>query len=257
MTPLSAARTRLEGYLVPKHSRAGFLARQLAQRPAPNDAVLAGVLRNERRAATRMDGSIGGSLLDTAWAAWEIMDLGADVLDGGLSRLVGWVVSTLEGAAVATATGALALPNGAVLSSVEEALFAARCIGLRVALRARQGERPGIVQQVADLATQDQPTLTLTVSALGAVALAPPPHHAQVDHWVQRVAEAQGADGGWTGSDRFHVLEGLMLAGTKAARTVITRAVPVILGFEPEDDAPVTQERAWIAYRALHVAADA
>lgn len=248
---------KLESYLFPKNTRAGLLARQIAGRPAPDDPTLAEILCNERRAATRMDGSIGESLMDTAWAAWEIMDLGADVLEGGLLRLVGWVVNVVEGAVAASASVPLALPNGAVLSSFDEALFAARCVGLKVALRARQGERPGIVQRVADLASREQPTLTLSACALGTVALAPPPHHDHVDEWVSRVAQAQNADGGWTGADRFHMLEGLILAGTRAAREVITRAVPGILGFQPEDDEPATQERALIAYRAQRIAAEA
>ena len=107
------------------------------------------------------------------------------------------------------------------------------------------------------LASHEQPTLTLSACALGAVALAPPPHHDHIDEWVSRVARAQNADGGWTGTDRFHVLEGLILAGTKAAREVVTRAVPGILGFHPEDDEAATQERALIAYRAARIAAEA
>src|SRR5206468_7080614 len=98
-----------------------------------------------------MDGSIGESLLDTAWAAWEMMDLGLDALDGGLDRLISWVLSKIEaGDAVALPSPApapapapppfpLTLPSGLVLPAAGGAAHATRAIAVRTVVRARPG----------------------------------------------------------------------------------------------------------------------
>jgi hypothetical protein len=260
MKRLTSALKGLEAALLDRTTRPGLLVRQLAGREQPDDAKLAELLLREREGTTMMDGSIGESLMDTAWAAWEMMDVGADIVSAQLTRLVGWVVGALEGTVATGAAVPLSLPNGAVLASFEDAMFAARCLGLRTVMRARADGRPMIAHQVAELAASDaSPSLTLAVCAMGAMALAPPPHHSQVDAWVTRMGEAQGTDGTWTGADLFHALDGLIITGTRAARELIVRASPALLRLPlPEGDFldASDEERALIAYRALRIAAE-
>ena len=260
MKRLTSALKGLEAALLDRATRPGLLVRRLAGRELPDDPKLAELIRGEREATTQMDGSIGESLMDTAWAAWEMMDVGADIVSAQLTRLVGWVVGALEGSVATGAAVPLSLPNGAVLANFEDALFAARCLGLRTVMRARADGRPIIEHQVAELAASDgAPNLTLVVCTLGAMALAPPPHHTQVDAWVTRMGDAQGTDGTWTGADLFHALDGLLLAGTRAARALVVRATPALLGLPlPEGDFldSSDEERALIAYRALRIAAE-
>src|SRR5260221_7115031 len=98
MKSLTKAIAQLEAVFHGRDTRPGVLARQMLGKQKPGDATLSELLRNERPARTRMDGSIGDSLLDTAWAAWEMMDLGLDALDGGLDRLVSWGLGRIEAA---------------------------------------------------------------------------------------------------------------------------------------------------------------
>src|SRR6266550_736566 len=115
MTSLKKAIARLDALFQDRDTRPGVLARQLLGKQKPGDTTLAELLRNERPARTRMDGSIGESLLDTAWAAWEMMDLGLDALDGGLDRLVSWVLGRIEAPVPTAAPAPITLPNGLVL----------------------------------------------------------------------------------------------------------------------------------------------
>jgi len=247
------ALAKIGGYLAERNTRPGLLARQLLGRDAPGDTKVSELLVNERRARSRMDGSIAGSLVKTAWAAWEMMDLGTDGMTGGLDRLVAWTL----------AQAPVTLPNGAVFAEPAAAAFAARCLGLRVVLRARKEARPAVARLIAQLADGPQPaTLDLSASALAALALVPPPHRRHLDGLVQRLGKAQGAAGDWPDADLFHMLEGLVLAGIRPARAVVARAAPALLarlgddgGFDrnPPGD-PVREERSLIGLRALQVA---
>lgn len=257
------ALAQVGGYLAERNPRPGLLARQLLGREAPGDAKLAELLVNERRARSRMDGSIGGSLVKTAWAAWEMMDLGTDGMSGGLDRLVSWTLAQVESANPTVDGAPVTLPNGAVFADPEAAAFAARCLGLRVVLRARKEARPAVARLVAQLADGPQPsTLNLSASALAALALVPPPHRRHLDGLVQRLGKAQGAGGDWPDAELFHMLEALVLAGIRPARAVVARAAPALLarlgndgGFDhvPPDD-PIHDERSLIGVRALQVA---
>src|SRR6266540_541907 len=256
---------RLESYFRELKTRPGVLARQLLGQELPGDRQLADVLCSERRARTRMDGSIGDSLLDTAWAAWEMMDLGLDALDGGLDRLISWVLGKVEANPAAAPplpppAVPLVLPSGLVLQEAGDAAYATRAIALRTLVRARHGERPGVAAVVRELAQGPQPlTLNLSASVLGALALAPPEHRHHLDGLIGRLGAAQGEDGGWAGADPLHMLEALVLAGIRPARALIAKAVPALLPLQRETgafDDPPHEERALIGLRALLVAAE-
>lgn len=250
-------------HLAAHDTRPGVLARQVSGTGRPGDAQLAEILVNERRARTRMDGSIDGLLVKTAWAALEIMDLGADVMHGGLDRLVSWTLAQIESGNPPPDGAPLTLPSGAVVAPPEEAAFAARCVGLRLLLRARKDGRPGVATLVEELADGPQPaTLNLSACALAALALMPPPHRRHLDGLVNRLGKAQQPSGDWADADLFLMLEALVLAGIRPARAVVVRAAPAIAarqlaagGFDdlaPDD--PVHEERTLIGLRALHIA---
>jgi hypothetical protein len=260
MKSIKKAIARLEEFFQDRPTRQGVLARQVVGKEKAGDRKLAELLCNEGGARTRMDGSIGDSLVDTAWAAWELMDLGIDALNGGLSRLVAWVLTRVEAAQPFAVPVPLTLPNGVVFDVPDHAALAARCLGVRVLVRAHQGERPAVAREIEAIAAAPQPaTLNLSASVLSALALAPPAHRHHLDGLVNRLGTAQNADGGWTGADLFHMLEALVLAGIRPARAVVAKAAPAVLALQREDgafDAPPNEERALIGMRALLVAAE-
>jgi hypothetical protein len=248
---------RLQTFFTDRASRPGFIARRLLGASKPDDERLATMLCGERRSRTRLDGSIGGSLVDTAWAAWEMMDLGLDAMHGGLTRLIAWVVAFLEAAPTDAAPVPLALPNGTVLTSPTDATFAAECLGLRVLLRARQDERPRVHRRIERVLSL-WPTVPdeLAASALSVVAIAPAPYRDRLPSCVERFGASQQADGSWESAGLFHVLESLLLAGIRPARALVAKAVPAILVLQRPDgsfDDPAHEERALIGLRALLV----
>jgi len=261
MKSLKKAITKLEAFFQDIDTRPGVLARRALGSEKPGDAMLTEALCNERGARTRMDGSIGSSLIDTAWAAWEMMDLGLDALNGQLSRLVSWVLGQFEAGPLTTADPVpLGLPNGAVFDSPEGASLALRCLSTRLLVRAHLGRRPSVVQGIGAIAAAPQPaTLNLSASVLSALALAPPEHRHHLDGLVNRLAVAQREDGAWAGADVFHMLDTLVLAGIRPARAVIAKAAPALLSLQRDtgafDDA-AHEERALIGLRALQVAAE-
>jgi hypothetical protein len=257
-----AAFASVGAFLWERDSRAGIIARECTGQERPQDRKLAQILSNERRARTRMDGSVDGSLVKTAWAAWEMMDLGEAPTHGGLDRLVSWTLLQLESPRAAGDRAPLTLPTGLLVQDDAGASFAARCLALRVLLRARRESRPGIERLLDQLATGPQPpTLDLSASALGTLALIPPPHRRHLDGLIGRIGRAQQDDGTWAEGDLFHMLEALVLAGVRGARTLIARSAPALARLVREDgtfdDPPHTtvhEERALIALRSLQIA---
>ena len=247
--------------LADRQSRPGLLARQVAGREGPDDVGLAQILSNERRAATRADGSIGGSLVATSWAAIEMMDLGSDWLHGSLDRLLSWVLKHIE-SDLPPDPAPLTLPSGARFTETEHAAMAARCMGLRALVRARRDERPGVARIMDELAVAKgrQPaTLDLSACVLSALALAPPQHRHHLDGLINRLARAQRDEGDWPEADLMHVLDALLLAGIRPARAVVVRSVPALLArqrpdgsFDGSDGA--TEERTLIGLRSLQIA---
>jgi hypothetical protein len=255
---LPQALTRLEKFFAERDTRPGIIGRRYLGIPKPEDERLAAMLCHERNASTKMDGSIGGMFVNTVWTAWEMMDLGLDAVQGGLSKVVSWVVTFLEGKPTSPAPTPLALPNGAVLTSEASATFAAECLGLRMLLRARQDDRPGVLRRLERVLSL-QPTLPddLAACALSVVAVSPMPYRNRLPGCVARVASAQRPDGTWGNADLLHMLESLVLAGIRPVQTVIERAIPALLGLQLPDgsfDDPPHEERALIGLRALLVA---
>ena len=242
-----------------RQSRQAVLARQLAGRTLPDDDKLGEILANERRAASRADGSVGGSLVATSRAALEMMDLGSDWLQGGLDRLLGWVLTQLEGDHP-TDPPPVTLPSGVVFTDPDHATLAARWLGLRALVRARRGDRPGVAKLMHELAEakgRQPPTLDLSAAALGALALAPPEQRHHLDGLIARIARAQDGSGDWHEADLLHVLDALLVAGIRPARVVVVKAVPALLERQRPDgsfDAAANEERALIGMRALQVA---
>jgi hypothetical protein len=260
-TSLQQATVRLERLFSGLDTRPGVIARRLLGIPRPEDERLAELLCIEHRARSKMDGSIGGSLVTTAWAAWEMMDLGFDALQGSLSRLISWVLTFLESPPPSPAPTPLALPNGTVLTNEAGATFAAECLGLRVLLRARQDARPRVLRRLERVLSL-WPTVhdELAASALSVVAVSPVPYHDRLESCVERIGAAQRPDGTWGDANLFHMLESLLLAGIRPARDVITRAIPALLALQQVDgsfDSPPHEERALIGLRALLVAREA
>ena len=60
---------RLAEYFQERKTRAGVLARRLLQIEAPDDQDLVEHLIRERHRKTRIDGSVDGALVATAWLA--------------------------------------------------------------------------------------------------------------------------------------------------------------------------------------------
>lgn len=256
---LETAFEKVQAFLLDQETRAGIVARQLGAKEKPGDAKLAELLVAEIRARTRFDGSIDGSLVRTAWAAWEMMDLGSDPLHGGLDRPVSWVLERMETGDAVPDPAPLTLPSGAVMTDPEHATFAARCLALRVLLRARRDNRPRVAQLVDELASGPQPpTLDLSACVLAALALVPPPHRRHLDGLVARLGTAQLADGSWGDrAELFLMLEALILAGIRPARSVIAKAAPALTKRQRATgafDEPPNEERALIGLRALQVA---
>lgn len=259
---VETALAKVEAFLVDKDTRPGILARQFAGREKPGDARLTEILASERRARTKMDGSVDGSLVRTAWAAWEMMDLGADALHGGLDRLVSWLLTQVEAGAAPSDPAPLTLPNGAVIADTEGAAFAARMLGLRLLIRARKEARPAIARLLDALATGPQPpTLDLSACALAALALVPPPHRHHLDGLITRLGRAQNDKGEWTEADLFLMLEALVLAGIRPARAVVSKAAPALAArlrddgsFDDLPHSDAHEERALIGLRAFQIA---
>lgn len=248
---------RLHAFFADRATRPGFIARRLLGAAKADDERLAAMLCGERRARTRLDGSIGGSLVETAWAAWEMMDLGLDALHGGLTRLVSWVLAFLETSPADTMPTPLLLPNGTMIQGAGDATFAAECLGLRVLLRARQEERPGVQRRVARvLSLWPSVSDELAAIALGVTAIAPSPYRDTLPELVERFETAQQPDGSWREAGLFSVLESLLLAGIRPARAIVERAVPALLRTQRPDgsfDDPSHEERALIGLRAILV----
>ena len=290
----SAARARLAEYFRERKTRAGVLARRLLNAPAPDDAVLAEHLIRERRMQSRIDGSMDGGLIGTAWAAWELLQLEAPTDQAGVVRTVGFLLGRQEQPGRIFGEGCrpymherrlcshylggffsaapeehplapLTFPSGVVVSDERGARFAASCFALRVVIRAGEDRREGVQRHVASLLDLDSLwswedeawTPDARLFAFGAIASAP---LAQRDRAAQRragVLERQGPDGSWPGADPFHALDMVLQGPTPEARAAVARAAPLLSGLILEDDAlerEAGEERGLIALRALTVA---
>lgn len=259
----AAVRERLADFFRDQKTRAGVLGRRLLGIAAPDDAELAEHLIRERRLKTRMDGSMDGALVPTAWSAWELLQLEAPADNAGVVRMVGFLLRQQDQPGRVFGEGCrpylherkwcshyvggffsagpteqpiapARFPTGVLVGTEQHARFAASCFALRTVIRAGEDRREAVHRHVAsllglpDLWTErggEWPP-DLVFFALGAVALAPL-------HLRERAAEAsaqviarQQADGSWPGADLFHALDMLLLVPSPRARDAVRRALP-------------------------------
>jgi hypothetical protein len=263
----TAALDRLAEFFRDKKTRAGVLARRVLKIEAPGDADLVGHLLAERRRRTRLDGSLDGALVPTAWLAWELLQLEypTDTDNAGVVRTVGFLLTQQDQPGRFFGEGCrpflherrwcehhvggffspgpaehpvapLAFPVGVVVSAEQYARFAASCFALRTVVRAGEDRRESVRRHVVSLL--EIPALweewggawapDLVFFALGAIASPPLDLRERAVEAAGRVIARQRKDGSWEGADLFHALDMVPLVPTEEARKAVRRAVPLL-----------------------------
>jgi hypothetical protein len=281
---------RLRLYFAEGSTRQAVLARQALEQPAPGDELLARRLVDDLRAATRMDGSIGGDVVATIWRAHELLDLGCAGDHAGTVRVMGWVLG-LQNKPGAFSQGCTAprhahhacehfisgffspappeqrfaplmLPNGKVFRAEPAARFAVSCLALRAALRSGLEDRPPVAQHLVSLVQLQEQwedwngyfAADAIVAGIHALAFASPPHRELLPRLATMIAAHQAEDGSWQQADLFHTLEALHALHTREAHAAVRRAVPALLARQRIDGSfgsTAQHERALIALRSL------
>lgn len=285
---------RVYAFLAKRKTKTGVLAR-LMFRPDPNDQQLVEHLIRERRLRTRMDGSVEGSLVTTAWTAWELLELGCPADACGVIRMLGYLLArqdkpghAFEGCTPITHAGGkcyhsakgffsagtrdetiapLRFPSGVEIEGEEAARMAASCFTLRVVLRAGEGHRKAVRQHVESLlALADSwkpgdhdfsPELFLFV--LGALALAPLDYRPKLNDHVARFLQLQEPSGEVPNTDIFHMLDMLASIPSPAVREAMKKTVPLLAEMQTESGAFDREEseiKALIGLRALSLVGD-
>lgn len=281
---IDAALEKLARWSDGRPTRPGILVRRALGTAMPGDDASARQLANNRRAETRMDGSVRGEFLTTAWLAIELMDLDHAADQAGTVRVIGYLLARQDEPGAYGGTNArpehrgrtfpgffspgdpaqsvapLTLPNGAIIADDADARFAASCIALRGVLKARQEKRPQVLRHTESLAQLAQHwggpiPLVLACSTLHGLALSEPPMRDAIPGLIARIAVDQ-QDGTWPQADLFHVLQALLAVPDPDATTLIQRAIPGLITRQRADgafdgDEAISEERAWIATRAL------
>lgn len=288
-TSIDEAIDGLATFFEARQTRPGVVARRLLGIAHPDDERLADHLIRERRSATRLDGSIDGSLQATAWSAWELLRLGCTKGHAGLDRMVGFLVSRQdqpgrfgEGCSqrrheIGTcnhfvsgffspgsrddATAPLVLPTRAVIISEIAARFAVSCFALRTVLYAGEERREAVRRHVESLLlladrwrnreTEFPNTIDVMFCAQGALGLSPPEYAERAQRLTERIGEMQRSDGSWEGTSLFHALEGLVNVRNEPARAAIARAMPGLLDEQLPSGAFDSSEDEEIALIAL------
>ena len=288
---LDEAVERTAGFFADRETRAGLQARALLRRVRRTDQTLAEHLIRERRRTTRMDGSVNGSLIQTAWTTWELVELGCPRDHAAVVRTLGYVLSTQDGGghfaegctkqrhelkicchhlsgffspATRDETAAsITFPSGVVITGEESARFAASCFALRIVLLAGEERRPKVRKHLDSLVllsdalenTDGNWSPDLVCFALGAFAAAPFEYRPNMQRLTDRVTDCQDAEGHWIGVDMFHALDVLLAVPTTAAQTVVLQTAPSLCTLQREsgafDDAE-DEQKALIGLRALY-----
>jgi hypothetical protein len=290
---LREALARAAEFFAERDTRAGVVARRHLRADRAKDAELADHLIREIRRRTRLDGSMGGSLVATAWAAWELMDLGCAADCAALVRMVGYLLARQDGpghfaegcseerhrqqrchhflqgffspGVRDTAIAPLSFPSGVTIADEEEARFAASCFALRTVLRAGEDRREGVLRHVASLAESafvgdpwnrgaDPNSFFF---AFGALARGPRAIRPRVAQLLTEALAHQDVEGSWPGTHLFHALD--MLGGTTGPEVPLAaaRLAPRLCALQGPDgafDAESDEERALIAIRILLLA---
>lgn len=252
----------------------GVAARRLLNATAAGDAALADHLVRERRRRSRMDGSIDGSLVLTARALSDLLDLGVQPDDAGVVRFAGYLLTRQGKPGRWSDDGSagdgffspgprdrpiapLQLPSGADFEEEDDARFVASCLALRAVLRAGHDGRASVrthLERLLALRTYD-PHLAFVV--LGAVGLAPPEYHGHIGGLLRDLAARQQPDGTWPGVSVFHAVDMLLGVPSAAARALVRTAAPFIAGLQQDSgafDRGGSELLALIALRALDAA---
>jgi hypothetical protein len=277
---------RLQAYFASAPTRQGILARRLLGNPSADDPQLAKDLARRLIAEIRVDGSVGGAFVSTAWAIVELHDLGGDA--AAATRLADWLLARQEAPgrfgegctpprhagrtcehfmkgffAVAPATervAPLTLPTGKVIRSEGTARFAASCLALRAVVLAGRESHGGVRNHIESLATAamgplptDHYPMEFVVASLSALAHAEEEEKA-IEAYRDLLLKRQKEDGTWSGLDSFMTLEALMAEGSEKAKGAVRKAIPSLLALQRRDGtfgALARQERALIGLQAM------
>jgi len=289
MTAIHDAIEAASEFFRDRESRCGVLARRILGRRRPADDDLQDHLVRERRRRTRMDGSVGGSLVDTAWLAWEFLELGCPPDHAAVLRTIGFIASRQDApghfaedctehtheahvchhflggfyspASRDVAVAPLSFPSGLVVAGEQQARFAASCFALRSALRGGEERRASVVRHIEALLTLDALweapgrawPIDLAFFGLGALAFAPLDSRSKVATLIARVLERQADDGSWPGADPWHALDMLLAVPGERMRVAVRKAVGSLLATQDASGAlgGDHEERTFIALRAL------
>ena len=252
----------------------GVVARRVLNAPGHDDVDLADHLIRERRRRTRMDGSLGGSLILTAQAAWDLMELGAPTDHAGVVRMAGYLLTQQNLPGRWSEDGVagdgffspgprpepiapLELPSGTVFRDEDDARFVASGLVLRTVLRAGHEERAQVRNHLDGLLSIHAFDPHLAFVVLGALGMAPPRYQERIGTLIGETASRQAADGTWPDVTIFHAVDMLFGVPSAAARATIRTAAPHIASLQRESGAFDTRESeaiALIAVRALDVA---
>jgi hypothetical protein len=294
MNPVHRAIERVTAYFADRPTRAGVVARRLLQVPGPEDTRLAQSLIRERRARVRIDGSIAGDLVQTAWYVWELLDLGLPADSAAVTKPVGWMIGRQDkdGAfgsgctprrhelktcehsiggffayrSSSRAIARLTLPTGAAVTSSQGSRFLASCFALRSVLRAGQDERTLVRRHIGSLLALPKMwdtwgglwAPTAMVGALAAIAWAPLPFRAQLPILAEHLGLNQKPDGSWKNLDIVHAVDALVAVPLPQAREAVALAAPKLAKLQTQrgtvGSGAYAEERTLVALRAWLVA---
>jgi hypothetical protein len=288
VSPTAIEQLRL--YFGALRTRPGILGRRALGIPEEADEAHARDIVAAMAADLRPDGSVAGGAVPTIWRGHKLLDLGAPADEPGVQRIVAWlwerqgqpgaygegcekarhqqricehyVQGFFAAAPVEQRLAPITFPNGKVFRAEPAARFAISCFGLRLALRAGAGDRPGVVQHLESLRLLAEQWTVWTgyfapdviVAGLHALAHGGGAYRPTVATLVDLMSAHQGADGLWPNIDPFAAIEALLAAGSPRAHEVIRRAAPALVERQRADGAfgpTAQQERALIGLRAL------
>jgi len=291
-TEIRTAIERTTAFFDGRHTRQGVLARRCVGHPRPEDIELTEHLVRAIRRKTRIDGSVHGSLMETAWATWELLELGCQADHAAVVRTTGFILQTedreghfgegcdderherrccrhfLSGffspGSWDHPAAPLEFPSGLRVDDEQGARFAVSCCVLRSVLRAGADRRSAVRRHVDSLlslsALWDEDggwSPDLVMGALGALAYAPIDYRSKVIGLARRVLNRQQNDGSWTDTHAFHAVEMLLgLTGPELA-VAARRAAPALVEQQAPDgafDPTGNEEQALIALRLLLLA---
>jgi len=271
------------------------LARRMLGVEAPEEDVLVEHLIRERRRYTRMDGSSQGSLMTTAWATWELLQLDCPADHAVVVRTVGYLIAQQDQPGRYWGEGCsherherrecqhflsgffaplggdqhlapLRFPTGVEIQDEASARFAASCFALRSVLRAGEDRRASVrrhlqsLLEFPDLWQDSAPwTTDLALFAIGALGYLPLDWRERMTAPLTTVLGRQESDGDWPGASAFHAADMLLSVPRAEARQAVARTAPVLLSAVQQSglaDSGEDEERALTAVRALTTQAE-